>query len=78
VQTTRAGELSAFATTADRQYKPARNSRGDVDLFILERLKGKLTVAEIAQQTERQFPDHFSGHENVEERIYRLINRYAY
>ena len=76
-QTTRFGELSAFASTEDLTLTPSRNSDGDIDLFILQRINGKLTVAEIAQQTEKRFPNMFSSYERLVERVYKLMTLYA-
>jgi len=76
-QSTKVGELSAFAANEDLTLIPARNSGGDVDLFILQRINGKLTVAEIARQTEKRFPNMFSSYESLLEHIYKLMNLYA-
>ncbi len=76
-QSTRAGELSAFTATEDLTLIPARNSNGDIDLFILQRINGKLAVAEIARQTEKRFPNKFSGYEQLLERVYKLMTVYA-
>lgn len=75
-QTTQTGELSAFAASEDLSLVPTRNSKGDIDLFILERINGELTVAEIARQAEKQFPKKF-GYSSWLERIYQLMSLYA-
>jgi protein arginine N-methyltransferase 1 len=75
-QTTQTGELSAFTATEDLTLVPTRNSKGDIDLFILEQINGKLTVAEIARQAEKQFPKKFS-YTSLLERIYKLMSLYA-
>ena len=76
-QSTRAGELSAFTANEDLSLIPARSSDGDIDLFILQRINGKLSVAEIARQTEKRFPNTFSGYEKLLERVYKLMTLYA-
>jgi len=76
-QSTRSGELSAFATTKDLTLVPTRSTDGDIDLFILQRINGKLTAAEIARQTEKRFPNKFSSHEKLLERVFKLIILYA-
>jgi protein arginine N-methyltransferase 1 len=76
-QTTQAGELSAFVTTGDLSRVPKRNTNGDIDLFILQRINGRLTISEIVRQTQKQFPDKFDSHARIVERIHRLITLYA-
>ncbi len=76
-QTTRDGELSALAATADLAHVPARNTDGDIDLFILERINGTLPVVEIARQTENQFPNKLGSDDRLLERIFDLMSRYA-
>ncbi len=76
-QTTRDGELSALAATADLAHVPSRSTAGDIDLFILERINGTLPVAEIARQTETRFSNKFASDDTLLERIYDLMSRYA-
>jgi hypothetical protein len=76
-QTTQAGELSALTATEDLNLIPVRNTNGEIDLFILQRIDGMLSITEIARQTEDRFPDKFSSYENLLERIYKLVAQYA-
>ncbi len=76
-QSTQAGELSAFLTAEDLTRIPARNTNGQIDLFILQRIDGKLPVSEIARQTDAQFPDAFSSTGSLLARIYKLLSLYA-
>jgi hypothetical protein len=76
-QTTQTGELSALAATADLAHIPVRNTKGEIDLFILQRIDGRLSVTEIARQTWDRFPEKFSSYESLLERIYKLLAHYA-
>ena len=76
-QTTREGELSALAATEDLTRVPARNTKGEIDLFILQRINGLLSIAEIARQTEERFPNKFNSFASLLEHIYALMAQYA-
>ena len=76
-QTTKEGELSALVFTEDLSLVPLRNTNGEIDLFILQRINGRLPISEIARQTEQQFPDKFTSYESLLARIYKLIAVYA-
>lgn len=77
LQSTKSGEMSAFAATEDLAFIPARNAKGDIDQFILQQIDGKQTVAEIVQQTANRFPNIFCSHANLLEHIYKLMTLYA-
>jgi protein arginine N-methyltransferase 1 len=74
---TQAGELSAFLATADLAHIPTRNTKGEIDLFILQHIDGRLPVSEIARQTDARFPDAFGSTESLLARIYKLLSLYA-
>jgi protein arginine N-methyltransferase 1 len=76
-QATLFGELSSFLTSEDLAPRPARSSRGDIDLFVLQQMDGSLTVADLAQATRKRFPHSFSNSEKVVEYIHRLLARYG-
>lgn len=76
-QTTQLGELSALSATEDLTRIPSRNTNGEIDLFILQHINGKLSITEIAQRTREQFADKFSSYESLLEHIYRLMALYA-
>jgi hypothetical protein len=50
---------------------------GEITLFILQRINGTLTIAEIARQTEEKFPQAFSSDEQLLEHVNKLVLMYS-
>ncbi len=76
-QTTEFGQLLGFGSLQDLTSTPVRNMGGEIDLFILQRINGALTIAEISQQVEERFPDAFDSYEKVLEQINKLVLMYS-
>jgi len=76
-QTTKFGQLVGYGSMQDLLSIPTRNMDGEITLFILQRIDGALTIAEIARQTEELFPQSFSNYEKLLEYINKLILTYS-
>jgi protein arginine N-methyltransferase 1 len=76
-QTTNFGQLVGYGSTQELSSIPARNMDGEITLFILQRINGTLTIAEIARQTEEKFPQAFSSDEQLLEHVNKLVLMYS-
>jgi protein arginine N-methyltransferase 1 len=76
-QTTKFGQLVGFGSMQALSSTPTRNMDGEIALFILQRINGALSIAEIAQQVEEQFPESFDSYEKLLEHINKLVRIYS-
>lgn len=58
-------------------YRPRLQPQGESDRFILERMDGSTTVAEIAAQTAARFPDQFADPVAARRRVRQLARKYS-
>jgi protein arginine N-methyltransferase 1 len=58
-------------------YVPTLDAAGAIDRFVLERMAGNRTLAQIADEVVRQFPNHFSSWHAALDRIGELSQKYA-
>ncbi|MFA4839790.1 MAG: class I SAM-dependent methyltransferase [Candidatus Neomarinimicrobiota bacterium] len=56
---------------------PALNEEGEIVLFILKKIEGKFSSAEIADQLLSRFPEHFFSTENAITKLIEISRRYV-
>lgn len=74
---TRAGQLLVTAHVPGLDRMPARNTEGEIDLFILQSMDGATPLSEIARQTAARFPARFIGVEDLLEYVQSLAHDYG-
>jgi len=57
--------------------RPERNLEADIDLFILQRMDGKLTQTEIATALMPAFVDHFNSKGAARDRVQEVVDGYS-
>lgn len=58
-------------------YVPTLDADGAIDRFVLERMAGTKSLAQIAEEVVKQFPDRFSSWHAVLDRVGELSQKYA-
>jgi hypothetical protein len=75
-QSTHLGDLRT-APLADSAM-PTRSPDGEIDLFILQKMDGKQTILEIAQETAVHFPLQFANDEQATIRVQQTAAYYGW
>lgn len=58
------------------ESRPSLGQEGEIDLFALGRMNGRITLAEIAQQTRQRFPNRFMDYGEALVYVYNLSRNY--
>ena len=57
--------------------RPSRNFEAEIDLFILQRMDGKFTQAEIATALTKAFVEHFNSNGAAQDRVQEVVDGYS-
>ena len=60
----------------DKNSRPALGDAGQIDLFIMGKMDGRTTVAQIARETFSLFPGHFKNQGEALIHIYEVVQQY--
>ncbi len=73
---TEAGEMFPDSPRSPKM-RPVRNFEAEIDLFILQRMDGKLTQDEIAIALTQAFVEHFNSKGAAQDRVQEVVNGYS-
>jgi hypothetical protein len=56
---------------------PTRNFEAEIDLFILQRMDGKMIQDEIANALTQEFVEHFNSKGSAHDRVQQVVDGYS-